>query len=70
MLFRSFLLSLAGAPKIDFPLSMFSLVKTVLTSLFSELTLLAGETNIVVLKEVILGEEKSYPKPVLSEVDF
>ena len=49
---------------------MFSLVKTVLTSLFSELTLLAGETNIVVLKEVILGEEKSYPKPVLSEVDF
>ena len=30
-------------------------------------TLLAGETNIVVLDEAILGEEKSYPKPVLSE---
>ena len=65
-----FLFKLRGAPKIDLPLSTFSLVISVLHSLFSELTLLAGETNIVVLEEAILGEEKSYPKPVLSEVDF
>ena len=49
---------------------MFSLAKTVLTSLFSELTLLVAETNIVVLEEAILGEEKSYPKPILSKADF
>ena len=61
----SFLFSLRGALKIDFPLSMFSLAKTVLILLFSELTLLAGETNTVVLEEAILGEKKSYPKPVL-----
>ena len=65
-----FLSNLRGSPKIDFPLSMFSLAKTVLTSLFSELTLLAGETNIVILEEAVLGEEKSYPKPILSEADF
>ena len=50
--------------------SMFSLAKTVLTSLLSELTLLAGETNTVVLEEAILGEEKSYPKLSRSEADF
>ena len=55
---------------IDLPLSMFSLTKSVLTSLFSKLTLLAGETNTVVLEEAILKEEKSYPKPVRLEVDF
>ena len=49
---------------------MFSLAKTDLTSLFSESTLLASETNIVVLEEVILGEEKSYPKLIRSKVDF
>ena len=49
---------------IDLPLSMFSLAKVVLTSLFSDSTLLAGETKIVVLVEAILGEEKSYPKLV------
>ena len=49
---------------------MFSLAISVLHSLFLELTLLAGETNIVVLEEAILGEEKLYLKPVLSEVAF
>ena len=49
---------------------MFSLAKTVLTSLFSESTVLAGGTNTVVLEEAILGEEKLYSKPVLSEADF
>ena len=48
---------------------MLSLAKIVLTSLFSKLTLLASETNTVVLEEAILGEEKSYAKPVLSEAD-
>ena len=66
----SFFSSLRDAPKIDLPLSMFSLAISVLVSLFLELTLLAGETNIVVLEEAILGEEKSYPKPVLSEAAF
>ena len=41
----SFLSSLGDAPKIDLPLSMFLLAKTVLTSLFLELALLAAETN-------------------------
>ena len=54
----------------DLPLSMFSLAILVLQSLFSELTLLVGETNTVVLEEAILGEEKSYPKPILSEADL
>ena len=66
----SYLLNLGGALKIDLHLSMFSLAKTVLTSLFSELTLLTGETKTVVLVEAILEEEKSYPKPVQSEADF
>ena len=50
---------------------MFSLVKAVLTSLFSDSTLLTGETKTVVLVdavlvEAILGEKKSYPKSVQS----
>ena len=65
-----FLIKLGGAPTIDLPLSMFSLTKTVFTALFLESTLLAGETNTVVLKEAIFEEEKSYPKPVLLEADF
>ena len=65
-----FFSSLGGAPKIDLPLSTFSLAISFLHSLFLESTLLAGEINTVVLEETILGEEKSYPKPVLSEVDF
>ena len=55
-----FLLKLRGAPKIDSLLSMFSLANSILTSLFSILTLLAGGTKTVVLVEAILGEEKSY----------
>ena len=50
----------------DLPLSMFSLAKTVLTSVFSDSTLLVGETKKVVLVEAILGEKKSYPKSVQS----
>jgi len=49
---------------------MFSLAKVVFTLLFSDSTLLASEIKTVVLEEVILGEEKSYPKPIRSEVDF
>ena len=45
---------------------MFLLAISVLTSSFLELTLSAGETNTIVLDEAILGEEKSYPKLVLS----
>ena len=64
-----FLSSLGGAPKIDLPLSMFSLANPFLTSLFLVSTLLRG-TKIIVLVEAILREEKSYPKPVQSEADF
>ena len=60
----SFFSSLEGASKIDLPLSMFSLVIPVLYSL------LAGETNTAVLEKAILEEEKSYPKLVLSKIDF
>ena len=51
---------------IDLPLSMFSLAKLVLTSLFSISTLLLGGTKTIVLVEAILKEEKPYPKPVRS----
>ena len=68
--FISFLSSLGGAPKIDLSLSMFSLANSFLTILFSISILLARGTKIVVLIEAILGKEKSYPKPVQSEVDF
>ena len=49
---------------------MFSLAKSVLTLLISISTLLTGGTKTVELVKTILGEEKSYPKPVQSEVDF
>ena len=49
---------------------MFSLAKAILTSLFLNSTLLTSETKTVVLVEAILGEEKSYPKPVRLEADF
>ena len=68
--FSFLLICLGGAPKIDLPLSMFSLAKSVLTSLFSISTLLLGRTKTVVLAEAILEEEKPYPKPVRSEADF
>ena len=62
--------SLGGASKIDLPLSMFSLANSFLNSLFSVLTLLARGTKTVELVKAILGEEKSYPKPVQLEADF
>ena len=68
--FNFFLILLRSALKIDLPLSIFSLAKSVLTLVFSISTLLVGETKIVELVEAILGEEKSYPKPVQSEADF
>ena len=49
---------------------MFLLAKTVFTSLFLDSTLLVGETNTVVLVEVILGKEKSYLKLVQPKADF
>ena len=49
---------------------MFSLTNSFLTSLFSISTLLAGGTKTVVLEVAMLGEEKSYLKPVQSKVDF
>ena len=52
------LLKLKGAPKINLPLSKFSLANSVLISLFLVLTLLAGGTKIVVLEEAILEEER------------
>ena len=66
----SFLSSLGSSPKIDLPLSMLSLANTVFTLLFSDSTLLAGETKTVVLVEAILKEEKSYLKLIQSEADF
>ena len=57
-------------PKIDLPLSIFSLANSFLTSLFLVSILLPGGTKTVVLVEAILGEEKSYPKLVRSKVDF
>ena len=66
----SFFLTLGGAPRIDLPLSKFSLTNSVLASSFLELTLSAGQTKIIVLDEAILGEEISYPKLVLSEAAF
>ena len=68
--FNIFLLKLRGAPKIDLPLSKFSLANSVLISLFSVLTLLAGEIKTVVLEEAVLEEERPYSKPIQSEADF
>ena len=65
-----FFILLRGVPKIDLPLSMFSLAKSVLTSLFSISTLLLRGTKTVVLVEAILEKEKPYPKPVRPEADF
>ena len=59
-----------GAHKIDLPLFIFSLVNTIFTSLFSDLTLLVGETKTIVLVKALLGEEKLYPKSVQLEADF
>ena len=59
-----FLIKLGGAPKIDLPLSMFSLANSFLTLLFLVSTLLARGTKIVELEVAILGEKKSYPKLV------
>ena len=67
--FNIFLVKLRGSPKIDLPLSMFSLANSILISLFSILTLLAGGTKLVVLVETILEEERPYPKPIRSEAD-
>ena len=60
--FSFLLILLRGAPKIDLSLSMFSLVKSVLTSLFLISTVLLGEA--------ILEEEKPYPKHVQSDANF
>ena len=65
-----FLSCLGGVPKIDLPLSMFSLAKSVLTSLFSISTLLLEGIKTVVQVEAILEEGKPYPKPVQSKADF
>ena len=68
--FNIFFSSLGGAPKIDLPLSKFSLANLVLISLFSILTLLTGGKKIVVLEEAVLKKERPYPKPIRSEADF
>ena len=68
--FSFLLILLGGAPKIDLPLSMFLLAKSVLTSLFLISTLLLGGTKTGVLVEAILEEERPYPKPVRSEANF
>ena len=66
----SFLSSLGGASKINLTLFTFSLANSLLTSLFSISTLVAGGTKTGVLVEAILEEEKPYPKLVQSEADF
>ena len=69
-IFAFFLSSLGGAPKIDLPLSKFSLARIILTSMFSISVLLAGGTKTIVLVEAVLEEERPYPKPVQSEANF
>ena len=66
----SFSSRLGSAPKIYLPLSTFSLANSFLTLMFSVSTLLLGGTKTVVLVEAILGEEKSYHKPIQFEIDF
>ena len=68
--FNLFLIKFRGAPKIDLPLFMFSLANSFLTLLFTVSILLVGGTKIVVLAKAMLGEEKSYFKPVRSKADF
>ena len=70
IIFNIFPIKLGGAPKIDLPLSKFSLTKLILTSVFSILVFLAGGTKTVVLVEAILQEERPYPKPVRFEANF
>ena len=70
MFLASFLSCLGGALRIYLPLSMFSLAKSILISLFLISTLLLGGTKTVVLVEAILEEEIPYPKPVQLEADF
>ena len=65
-----FLIKLGGDPKIDLPLSMFALVNSFLTPLFSVSILLARGTKTIVLVEAILGEKKSYLKLVQLEAYF
>ena len=55
---------------IDLPLSIFSLVRPILTSVFSISVLLAGETKTVVLIEAILEEERPYAKTIRAEAHF
>ena len=62
----SFLSFLRGVPKIDLPLFMFSLAKSILIFVFSISTLLARGTKTVILIEVILEEKRPYPKPIQS----
>ena len=59
------LILLRGAAKMDLLLA-----KSVLTLFFSISTLLLEGTKTVALVEAILGEEKSYPKPVRLKADF
>ena len=66
----SFLSSLGGSPKIDLPLSKFSLTRLILTLVFSISVLLAGGTKTVVLVKAVLKEEIPYLKPIRSEADF
>ena len=54
----------------DLPLSIFSLANIFYTSMLLDSTLLLGETKTIVLVEAILGEEKSYLKPVQLEAKF
>ena len=50
----SFFSTLGDAPRIDLPLSKFSLAISVFASSFLELSLSVDETNIIVLDEAIL----------------
>ena len=65
-----FFSTLGGAPRIDLPLSKFSLAISFLASLFSTSLSIAGETKAILLEKVILGEENSYPKLILLEGAF
>ena len=71
----SFFMTLGGAPRMDFSLSSLpSLTFSVLGSVSSKLSLLAGGTKMALLKalEEVLHEERewSYPRLVLSNASF
>ena len=68
--FNIFLINLGGAPKIDLPLSKFLLARSILKSVFSISVFLTRRTKTVVPVEVVLEEERPYPKSVRSEADF